>query len=43
MCPPGVAHAIKNTGTATGVQIGFNTIEHDPAHPDVVRDAGMEP
>jgi dTDP-4-dehydrorhamnose 3,5-epimerase-like enzyme len=41
--PPGVSHAIMNTGTTTNVLIGFNTLEHDPAHPDVVRDVLIEP
>jgi UDP-2-acetamido-2,6-beta-L-arabino-hexul-4-ose reductase len=36
--PPGIAHAIKNTGTTTNLLIGFNTVEHNPAEPDVVRD-----
>jgi hypothetical protein len=37
-----VAHAIKNTGTAINVLIGFNTVEHDPASPDVIRDVLIE-
>ena len=41
--PAGVAHAIKNTGKTTNFLIGFNTIEHDPAQPDVVRDVLIEP
>jgi dTDP-4-dehydrorhamnose 3,5-epimerase-like enzyme len=36
--PPGVAHAFQNTGTGPMVLIGFNTVVHDPARPDVVRD-----
>ena len=36
--PPGVSHAFQNTGTAPMVLIGFNTLAHDPALPDVVRD-----
>jgi dTDP-4-dehydrorhamnose 3,5-epimerase-like enzyme len=36
--PPGVAHAFQNTGKGPMVLIGFNTVVHDPARPDVVRD-----
>lgn len=36
--PPGVAHAIKNTGDRPMVLIGFNTQAHDQNQPDVVRD-----
>jgi dTDP-4-dehydrorhamnose 3,5-epimerase-like enzyme len=36
--PPGVAHAFRNTGQGPMVLIGFNTVVHDPARPDVVRD-----
>jgi dTDP-4-dehydrorhamnose 3,5-epimerase-like enzyme len=36
--PPGVAHAIQNLGTGPAVLISFNTIPHDRAHPDTVRD-----
>jgi quercetin dioxygenase-like cupin family protein len=36
--PPGVSHAFKNIGAATAVLASFNTEEHDPAQPDVVRD-----
>ena len=35
--PPGVAHAIQNTGSEPGVLVAFNTEEHDPANPDVER------
>ncbi|HEX9938485.1 MAG TPA: cupin domain-containing protein [Longimicrobium sp.] len=34
--PPGVAHALKNTGTAPTVAVSFVTEPHDPAAPDVV-------
>ncbi|HET7459620.1 MAG TPA: cupin domain-containing protein [Longimicrobium sp.] len=34
--PPGVAHALKNTGTAPSVAISFVTVPRDPAN--VVRD-----
>lgn len=35
--PPGVAHAVRNTGSAPGVLVSFNTEEHVPSAPDVVR------
>ena len=34
--PPGVAHALKNTGTAPNVAVSFVTEAHEPAAPDVV-------
>lgn len=34
--PPGVAHALKNTGDAPSVAVSFVTLPHDPAAPDVV-------
>lgn len=36
--PPGVAHAIQNTGDRPQVLVSFNTAAHDPADPDVIRD-----
>ena len=36
--PPGVAHAIQNTGTGPLVLVAFNSCPHDPAEPDVVFD-----
>ena len=36
--PPGASHAMKNTGDAPLIILSFNTAEHDPARPDVVRD-----
>jgi dTDP-4-dehydrorhamnose 3,5-epimerase-like enzyme len=41
--PPGVAHAIRNTGGAPMLIVAFNTVEHDAANPDVVRDVILEP
>jgi UDP-2-acetamido-2,6-beta-L-arabino-hexul-4-ose reductase len=41
--PPRVAHAILNTGNATGVIVSFSTWAHDPARPDVVREVLIEP
>lgn len=36
--PPGVSHAIKNLGKKTNILIAFNTLEHDPVHPDTKAD-----
>jgi dTDP-4-dehydrorhamnose 3,5-epimerase-like enzyme len=36
--PPGVAHAILNTGTTMGLIVSFNSWRHDPDRPDVVRE-----
>lgn len=36
--PPGVSHAVRNTGTTPIVIVSFNTEPHDPERPDVVRD-----
>jgi UDP-2-acetamido-2,6-beta-L-arabino-hexul-4-ose reductase len=36
--PPGVPHAMLNTGDAPMVILSFNTDAHDPASPDVVRE-----
>lgn len=36
--PPGVAHAIQNTGTQPMLLLAFNTEAHDPAAPDFVRE-----
>jgi dTDP-4-dehydrorhamnose 3,5-epimerase-like enzyme len=41
--PPRVAHAILNTGTATGVIVSFSSGSHDPARPDVVREELIAP
>lgn len=40
--PPGVAHAIRNPGPRPMCLIAFNTVVHDPARPDVVRDVLLE-
>ena len=34
--PPGVTHALKNTGTRPNLLIAFNSEPHDPRHPDTV-------
>jgi UDP-2-acetamido-2,6-beta-L-arabino-hexul-4-ose reductase len=36
--PPGVSHAIKNLGKETNILVAFNTMEHDPVHPDTKAD-----
>jgi UDP-2-acetamido-2,6-beta-L-arabino-hexul-4-ose reductase len=36
--PPGVPHAMLNTGDAPMLILSFNTEPHDPANPDVVRE-----
>jgi hypothetical protein len=41
--PAGTAHAFKNIGSKPFVLVSFNTEEHDPAQPDVVRDELIAP
>ena len=36
--PPGVTHAYQNTGKGLMLLVGFNTEDHNPTAPDVVRD-----
>jgi dTDP-4-dehydrorhamnose 3,5-epimerase-like enzyme len=36
--PPGVVHAFQNTGDAPLLIVSFNTVAHDPSHPDTVRE-----
>lgn len=36
--PPGVSHAFKNTGATPNILVGFNTVPHDPHHPDLIKD-----
>jgi dTDP-4-dehydrorhamnose 3,5-epimerase-like enzyme len=36
--PPGLPHAFQNNGARPMVLIAFNTVVHDPAQPDVVRE-----
>jgi UDP-2-acetamido-2,6-beta-L-arabino-hexul-4-ose reductase len=40
--PPGISHAIKNTGTMDNLLVAFNTQPHDPEHPDTVPDILIE-
>ncbi len=40
--PPGVPHAMLNTGDAPSIILSFNTESHDPARPDVVREVLIE-
>lgn len=35
--PPGVAHAVRNTGTGPGIIVSFSSHPHDPEAPDVER------
>ena len=35
--PPGVPHAVKHTGSESGVLLSFNTVGYDPKNPDVIR------
>jgi UDP-2-acetamido-2,6-beta-L-arabino-hexul-4-ose reductase len=35
--PPGIAHAVQNTGQRPMVLISFNDLPHDRARPDAVR------
>lgn len=37
--PPGVTHAFQNIGEATLLIVSFNSLPHDPQHPDTTRDA----
>ena len=41
--PPGIAHAIQNTGQERMVLVAFNSVVHDPECPDVVRDVLIAP
>jgi dTDP-4-dehydrorhamnose 3,5-epimerase-like enzyme len=36
--PPGVSHAVQNTGSKPMVLVSFNSSAYDPASPDVERD-----
>lgn len=40
--PPGVSHAIRNTGELSNLVVAFNSQAHDPSNPDTVRDSLME-
>ena len=40
--PPGISHAVKNTGAQPCVMIAFNTVLHDRTAPDVFRDVLIE-
>lgn len=41
--PPGIPHAVLNTGDAPALIVSFNTVAHHPADPDVVREMILEP
>ena len=36
--PPGISHAIQNTGATDSLLVAFNTEPHDPNQPDLARD-----
>ena len=36
--PPGISHAIQNTGDSDSLLVAFNTEPHDPDQPDLVQD-----
>ena len=36
--PPGISHAIQNTGENDNLLVAFNTEAHDPDRPDLVQD-----
>jgi len=36
--PPGVSHAVQNTGSEPMLLVAFTTLPHNPARPDLVRD-----
>jgi dTDP-4-dehydrorhamnose 3,5-epimerase-like enzyme len=40
--PALVSHAIKNTGDRPNFLVAFNSVEHDPQHPDTVQDTLIE-
>ncbi|NLI82756.1 MAG: cupin domain-containing protein [Deltaproteobacteria bacterium] len=40
--PPGIPHAFKNTGQDVAVLVAFNSVPHDPAHPDTIPFVLME-
>lgn len=36
--PPGISHAVQNTGASDSLLVAFNTELHDPDRPDLVQD-----
>jgi UDP-2-acetamido-2,6-beta-L-arabino-hexul-4-ose reductase len=40
--PPKVSHAIKNIGDKSNILIAFNTVRHNPNHPDVISNLLIE-
>ena len=36
--PPGISHAIKNTGDQVNLLVAFNSLEHDQDNPDAIED-----
>jgi UDP-2-acetamido-2,6-beta-L-arabino-hexul-4-ose reductase len=41
--PPGVAHAIRNTGDQPGLLVAFGSLAHDPQHPDTAAEVLIRP
>ncbi len=41
--PPGVAHAICGTGDGPALLVAFNSLAHDPDHPDTEPDTLIAP
>ncbi len=40
--PPGLSHAIRNTGTESNLLVAFNSVTHNPENPDVFEDPLIE-
>jgi dTDP-4-dehydrorhamnose 3,5-epimerase-like enzyme len=40
--PPGVPHAVQNTGNEVSLVVAFNSEVHDPSNPDTVSDSLIE-
>jgi dTDP-4-dehydrorhamnose 3,5-epimerase-like enzyme len=36
--PPGISHAVQNTGDTDSLLVAFNTEPHDPENPDLIQD-----
>lgn len=40
--PPGLSHAIRNTGTEPNLLVAFNSVTHTPENPDAFEDRLIE-
>jgi len=40
--PPGISHAMKNTGSRPMLLMAFSTVPHDRSNPDTLRDVLIE-